>query len=518
MPNTVQCWCRGNCQVTSVAKDLMIRNEIAAADFELRRVLTTNPNCPRAHLIFAQHLGATNRAALGLAHMTMPDDWPESAIARGRLHRLTEDMEASQEILQDAVSRWPENVGCWDELIATLEMQGKNAEARARLDEAMARFPEHRSFVRVRATLAANDRDYDTAIATLTRADVYPIELLDRGRYRDRIGDIEGAWSDWMTGKARMQSERGLVWNEEIAMATIEGLRLVASSRRWRRFNDIRTEMAFAPATQRKSSYMPIFVTGFPRSGTTLLETCLSRHPKIAAGDELQFLHDVADRLPNFTRAPFPYPLAMLSLSFGDNRPMARMLSDLYLQWASAKIKYLDKSRTASFFTDKMPLNEIHLPLIRILFPAARVIYPRRHPLDVILSNLSYPVTHHHNYAADLSSCARYYLEVDKLIQHYKDSGLWQNGYDNDVVEFRYEDFVSAPIKLLKKCVSGLVKYDSAMEKPNDNKRSSRTISYMQVREPIYKTSVARYTRYLDKLAPAIPLVRAICEREGYTI
>src|SRR5262249_47930358 len=111
----------------------------------------------------------------------------------------------------------------------------------------------------------------------------------------------------------------------------------------------------------------PLFIVGFPRSGTTMVEQTLSAHSQISAGDELPFVVDITAMMPRMLNSPLAYPEALADLWMGDQREGLDNLRDYYLQ----RVRQLGiVEPTTKWFTDKMPLNETHLGLIGLMFPA----------------------------------------------------------------------------------------------------------------------------------------------------
>ena len=112
----------------------------------------------------------------------------------------------------------------------------------------------------------------------------------------------------------------------------------------------------------------PIFVVGFPRSGTTMIEQTLSAHPLISAGDELPIVNELTGLIPRMLKSPLAYPEAFAELWLGDQVEgldnLARLLS------AARPPARRDRRRARRWFTDKMPLNETHLGLIGADLPA----------------------------------------------------------------------------------------------------------------------------------------------------
>ena len=111
----------------------------------------------------------------------------------------------------------------------------------------------------------------------------------------------------------------------------------------------------------------PIFIVGFPRSGTTMVEQTLTAHPRISAGDELPFINEITEIMPRMLNSPLAYPEALAELWMGDQLEGLDNLRDYYLQRAR-QLGRIGKG--ASWFTDKMPLNETHLGLIAPDLPA----------------------------------------------------------------------------------------------------------------------------------------------------
>ena len=154
-------------------------------------------------------------------------------------------------------------------------------------------------------------------------------------------------------------------------------------------------------AAVRADVAQPIFIVGFPRSGTTMIEQTLSAHPLITAGDELPVINELTELTPRLFNSALPYPEALVELWLGDRTQGLDTLRDYYLQRAS---QLGASGEAGGWFTDKMPLNETHLGLIGLIFPQAPIIHLLRHPLDVMLSVFSNHLTHGFYCAYDLVS------------------------------------------------------------------------------------------------------------------
>ena len=263
-------------------------------------------------------------------------------------------------------------------------------------------------------------------------------------------------------------------------------------------------------ASVREDCAQPIFILGFPRSGTTLAEQVLSNHPKISAGDELPFINDLSDAIPRLFGSPLSYPEALSELWMGDNRRGLEALRDAYLQ----KVDMRGIVRPDSvWFTDKMPLNEMHLGLISLVFPRSPLIHILRHPLDVVLSVFSHHLTHGYFCAYALETVARHYVLVMDLVQHYRTEMALR------YLPVRYEDMVDDMAGNVRRMLDFIGEnFDERCVNFQENRRLPHTPSYAQVTEKLYDRSRFRYRHYLRQLDPVIPIVQPVIHRLGYSL
>jgi hypothetical protein len=164
-------------------------------------------------------------------------------------------------------------------------------------------------------------------------------------------------------------------------------------------------------------------------------------------------------------------------------------------------------------FTDKMPLNETHLGLIALLFPAAPLIHVLRHPLDIMVSSFSNAFTHGFFCASDLTSAATHYVRVMELVQHYRAEMTLR------YLPIRYEDIVQDQAGSVRAMLDFIgLPYDPACLTFHENRRYARTASYAQVSEPLYDRSVGRWQRYRRHLEPVLPILAPTIEQLGYSL
>jgi hypothetical protein len=150
---------------------------------------------------------------------------------------------------------------------------------------------------------------------------------------------------------------------------------------------------------------------------------------------------------------------------------------------------------------DKMPHNFMHLGLIQLLFPQARIIHVRRDPVDTCVSCFTQEFTSAHAYAYDLKHLGAYYLQYERLMQH------WMKVLTIPILNIRYEELVDNQEAVSRELVEfcGL-EWDEAVLRFHESGRDVATASYDQVRKPMYKKSVQRWKHYEAHLGPLIAL------------
>jgi tetratricopeptide (TPR) repeat protein len=217
----------------------------------------------------------------------------------------------------------------------------------------------------------------------------------------------------------------------------------------------------------------PILIVGMPRSGTTLVEQILSSHPDVAAGGELGFWRE-RNR-------------AGLGVFGEDTRAdIVRSVAGDYL----AVLRSV--SPDAVRVTDKMPFNFAHLGVIRQVFPRATIVHCRRHPVDTCLSNFATNFQVYYDYAGDRESLVFFYRQYERLMSHWR-SVLPPERF----IEVDYEDLVADPEPNTRTLIAAAgLGWDDACLASHLNDRSISTASLWQARQPIYRTSIARWRRY----------------------
>lgn len=243
----------------------------------------------------------------------------------------------------------------------------------------------------------------------------------------------------------------------------------------------------------------PIFIVGMPRSGTTLVDRIISSHPLVHSAGELH----------NF---PSAWKRALGGPSFEMFNPEHVRHADLAsVDWKSLGDDYIANTRGFNagrpFFTDKLPQNFLYLGHIACALPDAKLICVRRHPMDTCLSNfrqLFAPESPYFDYSYDLLDIGHYYILFDELMAH------WTRIFPGRILEVGYEELVEHQEAVSRRIISHCgLEWDDRCLSFEKNASPVATASAVQVRAPLYRSSIDRWRRYEEQLAPLAELLRA---------
>ena len=249
-----------------------------------------------------------------------------------------------------------------------------------------------------------------------------------------------------------------------------------------------RERLAHLPRAKHGSD-RPIFIVGMPRSGTSLAEQILASHPGVFGAGELTTIIGLA-RTALGTFAAYP--------GCFDKWTQARV--DEGARYFLAQLARL--APAAQRVTDKMPFNFLHLGMIEVLFPQARVIHCSRDALDTLVSCYFMEFSPKLSIFNDLTTLGRYYRGYRRLMRH------WRGALSLPVFELRYEELLAEPERVVRELVGfcGL-EWDEACMKFHQSERHVKTFSYHQVRKPLYTHSIGRYKAYSAHLGPLIEAI-----------
>jgi len=249
----------------------------------------------------------------------------------------------------------------------------------------------------------------------------------------------------------------------------------------------------------------PIFIVGFPRSGTTLLEQTLDAHPRLKSMDEQPFLKKANDEMMD-SGIRYPAELGKLDTA------QLQSIRARYWERVRKKITLRPEQR----LVDKNPLNMLRLPLIRRIFPNARIILAIRHPCDTLLSCFMQQFR-----APDLAFLCRDLLTLARTYRLAFDYWYAQLPLLQPISrELRYESFVTD----FESQVRGLsdflqLPWDDAMLAPGEHARAKgfiSTPSYAQVIQQVNNRSVGQWKSYAGHFEGILPILMPCIERWNY--
>jgi hypothetical protein len=251
----------------------------------------------------------------------------------------------------------------------------------------------------------------------------------------------------------------------------------------------------------------PVFLVGFPRSGTTLLEQILKSHPKTIISEENPALDLTFSFGEEKYGDEFTQKLPHLSKS------QLEELRNYYYEFLSSR--HIDFKK--GLFIDKMPLNMIYMPMIRTIFPTSKVILALRHPCDCVLSCFMQKFAFNNAliHTLDLDNAAKLYNTI------FTAWDTFNAQLNIDLYEIKYEELISD----LKGNVEQLLAYldlewsDSVLDYDKTAKTGSGiyTPSYRQVTEKIYSSSSGRWNNYKDELEAVMEHLSPWIKKYGYT-
>jgi tetratricopeptide (TPR) repeat protein len=236
-----------------------------------------------------------------------------------------------------------------------------------------------------------------------------------------------------------------------------------------------------------EGSVAPIFIVGLPRSGSTLLEQILASHSRVEGTMELPNIISMTHQFDDMVASRDGYPETVETAPAGLLGALGR--------------RYLEETaplRTGrDHFTDKLPNNFSHIGLIHAILPHATIIDARRHPMDACFSTFKQHFAEGQTFSYDLGDLGRYYRCYLLLMDH------WDAVLPGKVLHVQYEELVRDPEanirRLLEHC---RLPFEPACLSFHETRRSVRTASAEQVRQPLYTSGVGYWLHFQAQLEP----------------
>jgi tetratricopeptide (TPR) repeat protein len=440
----------------------------------------------------------------------------------GALMRITGEAESGEALLRETVARAPESEGARLNLAADLVQRDRGAEALAVLEaapalpsvpgalcqwhltramallqlgqgaaargamaDAAALGPISPALAPLwhwrRVLLAQWAGDREEAVSAARDMAVAIVEMgpeglpehrimahYDLAKFWSGLGDTATAFAHWQEGHRLLRESQP--FSRDAFSAFIGATR---SAFTLERFRDGARAVNRDPA--------PVFITGMPRSGTTLCEQILAAHCQVYGSGERTALGRMAGELGG------PHRIAALDGAALDVAA-TRYLGELH---ALAPDK--------ACIVDKMPGNELHLGLVGLMLPGARIIHCVRDPRDIGLSIWTFRFHGEHAYAHDLADLGWTIAQRARLVEH------WRAVLPNPLLIIALQDWVRDFDGTLARVLAHLdLPPDPSCARFYENDRDVRTVSHAQVRQPVHGKGLGRWRAYAKELAPLI--------------
>jgi len=326
--------------------------------------------------------------------------------------------------------------------------------------------------------------------------------LFTRAKLLDKVGEFGKAFEDLVKANEIKSTTRGNAYLENKDRDRLLKYRKVFSKENIENFPaSINNEI--------ESQITPVFIVGFPRSGTSLLEQILTSHSMISAGGELVFINEIKNQIGSLTGSDLDYPENLIDTQHPVTAEIITQLQHMYIQRVQDN-NIVEPGNT--FFTDKLPHNLTNLGLISLLFPKSPIIHITRHPMDASLSAFMANFDRGHNYTSSIKNIVTHYALLMQTVEQYK------MVLDMRYLQVRYEDLVEDLSTVSQNILDFIgLPWEEACLKFNESKRVVKTASHAQVTEKIYTTSRYRYKNYYKQLEPYAGILQEAMDNFGYS-
>jgi tetratricopeptide (TPR) repeat protein len=485
----------------------------------LQEAITRNPGYAEAHCNLGFALLELEKIKPALECFTRAlhyrPDYPEAYVGLARVHKEEYLLDAAEKHARTAIAMEPDSQDAWCVLGTIQTAQGVPGEARKSFEKALEIDPELTGAHMGLGNLLLEDGHIEAAERIFREAgkDGYDrtstlfslVQARKMKKDDPEIAELEAMdvktlppnkaiYVHFALGKA--YDDTGVP--DKAFPHFIEGCRIKRARLTYdadekdRIFASVRETFSKKFIDERRGggckSELPIFVLGMPRSGTTLTEQIIASHPDVFGAGEIFDLLDAVGSRTQGPQEPFPCNIAKLD---------AKGLAAMGQSYVDGLRK---RDKAAKRITDKMPINFLHIGIIHLILPKAKIVHVHRHPLDTCISCFTRLFAHNQDATYELKELGRFYRAYYETMQHWK-KVLPKGAY----YDIRYEKLVENTDEEARKLIDycGLDWNDACLEF-HKTERTVRTASVTQVRQPIYKSSLARWKKYEKFLGPLI--------------
>jgi tetratricopeptide (TPR) repeat protein len=419
---------------------------------------------------------------------------PQFAAAHSSLGQALRDLNQTDEAaacFQEAIRLQPQHTTAHNNLGQLRESQGRPDEARAEFQEVLRTAPDDSWALAGLSRLAAAGHhafrdDEVRRIEELAAQADRSTEERSRlhfalARLREKAGAMDDAFDHYRRAN-------------DLLKELLRGRRSAYDPAAHSRFID-HLIAVFTPAFFERvrpfgvESEVPVFVIGMPRSGTSLVEQIIASHPRARGAGEPRDLGELVTLLAHRLGGVETYPGCLERL----DAVTARQMADAYLE------RLRRRGGAADRVVDKMPSNYQHVGLIAVLFPRAHIVHCRRDPVDTCLSCYCQEFAQPLPYGTDLGHLGHHYRERARLMAH------WSRVLPLPMFDLNYEELTADQEAVSRRLIEfcGL-EWDDRCLRFHETRRAVQTSSALQVRRPMYRSSVGRWKRYEKHLGPLL--------------
>lgn len=458
---------------TMLSELALRRRDGEAALAHASRAVALAPRLLLAHVLLAKTLlqrGEPARALDAAEAAAAIEDAPAEALdGLGAIFGMLGRHRQAQGLFRRAVAAAPAAPQFQFNLAATERMLGEFEAAEARCDALLAREPGNALVLSLRADLRSQtpERNHIAALeALLAKGGATDPVILHYalGKEYEDLGDDRNAFRHVSAGAALHR--RRLNYQVAQDLAVVDRV--------------MRTQNAawLATVPRGQEAAQPVFVAGLPRSGTTVVERIIAGHSTMVSAGETGL---------------FPAEIARAVRDARGGPPNLGTLGRRYIE-AVTGFAVPEGSR----FLDKTLQNYLYCGLIHAALPQAKIILLRRHPLDTCLALYKAHFTGTFPFSYDLDELAQYYLAFDRLARHWREI-LPPSAF----IEVQYEAIVADLAGESRKLLDFLgLPWEEAVLRFHESAAPSATASAVQVRRPLYTSSVGRWRRHAEALEP----------------
>jgi tetratricopeptide (TPR) repeat protein len=474
-----------------------------------REALKLKPDYAEAHYDLGNALqtGGRLKEAVSCYRQALIHN-PKMAVAYNNLGVALKELDHENQAIecyQRAIEQIPDFIDAYNNLAAILEGRNRLVEARQAVDSAL-RFDPRSFFTNLNlAQLEYRAANYELSLKLLEELmGEVPAELAAQtytlaGMVNDKLGRYPEAFEAFKKANTFEKS------SDRCRRLEAERKKDLAWINRLQHELDSQTISTCSYPACPNETTAPVFLVGFPRSGTTLLQQMLSAHSRIVVLEEKPILETTARSFLTGQENQDGF--------FDINDREAAELRGRYWTLAHA---ILGNNARQKVVLDKLPLNIIYLGFIKRLFLQAKIIVALRHPADTVLSNFMqrYKLNTRMANFLNLDDVGQFYVTVMSLYCKYRKM------LGSDVIQVRYEDLVQSPESEARRLLEFLeLDWEESVLRFNEfaQGKNINTPSYSQVIRPIYRDAVSRWKNYEQQLAQAIGILRPFIRAFGYS-